>query len=186
MIAKRIFDILIAASLLVLAGPAMGIIAIAIRRGFAGPAIYVQARLGRLEKTFACYKFRTMSVGAPVAGSHEVSASWITPIGKRLRAVKLDELPQLVNVLRGEMSLVGPRPCLPSQLDVIMARRKMGVFQIRPGLTGPAQLAGVDMSMPNQLAEVDRRYIDRRSFLGDLRILLETAAGKGQGDRTAA
>ena len=99
---------------------------------------------------FTCYKFRTMAQGAPLAGSHEVSGSWITPIGRRLRSLKLDELPQLFNVLRGDMSLVGPRPCLPNQAEVIAARRARDVFNIRPGITGIAQLTSIDMSKPEQ------------------------------------
>ena len=123
-----------------------------------------------------------MAAGAPVAGSHEVGARWITPLGRRLRSSKLDELPQLLNVLRGEMSLVGPRPCLPSQTDVILARRALGVYAVRPGITGPAQLTGIDMSTPAELATADRGYVDGQSFFGDLKLLLDTVFGKGRGD----
>jgi O-antigen biosynthesis protein WbqP len=123
-----------------------------------------------------------MAHGAPVAGSHEVAETWITPIGRRLRAVKLDELPQLFNVLRGDMSLVGPRPCLPNQVDVITARRLRNVFSIRPGITGVAQLASIDMSTPERLAQADSRYIEHQTFVGDLRILVATVLGGGYGD----
>lgn len=179
---KRLFDVLVSAVALVLLSPVMLVVAIMVRRSSPGGALFIQDRVGRHEKPFVCYKFRTMASDAPVAGSHDVSASWITPAGKRLRATKLDELPQLYNVLKGEMSLVGPRPCLPSQSEVIGARRRKGVYAIRPGITGLAQLAGIDMSTPDALAKADRSYLDSRSFLGDLKILVQTALGHGSGD----
>src|SRR5690606_14628192 len=98
----------------------------------------------------------------------------ITPVGKKLRNLKLDELPQLYNVIRGDMSLVGPRPCLPTQDDVISARRQQGAFSIRPGITGLAQVTGVDMSTPVTLAEVDRIYLETQSLRGDLKIIVHT------------
>jgi len=179
---KRTFDLLVSAFGLIILAPVMLIIAALVSRSSPGGALFAQSRVGRSEKLFRCYKFRTMAHGAPVAGSHEVSGSWITPIGRRLRSLKLDELPQLLNVLRGDMSLVGPRPCLPNQAEVIAARRARRVFDIRPGITGIAQLASIDMSMPEKLAEADRRYIDTRTFLGDLRIIAATALGGGSGD----
>src|SRR5215470_13994736 len=179
---KRAFDFVVAAVGLVLLMPAMLIIGFLVSRSSPGGALFVQARLGRSEKPFDCYKFRTMAHGAPVAGSHEVAASWVTPLGKRLRSLKLDELPQLFNVLRGDMSLVGPRPCLPSQTEVIAERRARNVFTIRPGITGTAQLAAIDMSTPDKLAEADSRYMHASSFLGDLKIIVATALGAGAGD----
>jgi O-antigen biosynthesis protein WbqP len=179
---KRAFDFVVAALGLVLLMPAMLIIGFLVSRSSPGGALFVQARLGRAEKPFDCYKFRTMAHGAPVAGSHEVAASWVTPLGKRLRSLKLDELPQLFNVLRGDMSLVGPRPCLPSQAEVIAARRARDVFAIRPGITGIAQLAAIDMSTPEKLAEADSSYMHGRSFLGDLGIIAATVLGRGAGD----
>jgi O-antigen biosynthesis protein WbqP len=179
---KRTFDLLVSAVGLILLAPVMLIIGWLVARSSPGGALFVQTRVGRSEKLFACYKFRTMAHGAPVAGSHEVSGSWITPIGRRLRSLKLDELPQLFNVLRGDMSLVGPRPCLPNQAEVIAARRARDVFDIRPGITGIAQLASIDMSTPEELAEADRRYMASRTFLGDLRIIAATVLGGGSGD----
>lgn len=179
---KRTFDLLVSAFGLIVLAPVMLVIAWLVSRSSPGGALFVQARVGKSEQLFDCYKFRTMAKGAPVAGSHEVSGSWITPIGRRLRSLKLDELPQLFNVLRGDMSLVGPRPCLPNQAEVIAARRAQRVFDIRPGITGIAQLASIDMSMPEKLAEADRRYIDSRTFLGDLRIIAATVLGGGSGD----
>ncbi len=179
---KRIFDFFVSLAALILLLPVMLVVAIVVRRTSPGGALFAQERVGLNERGFICYKFRTMASGAPVAGSHHVSSSWITPVGKRLRQTKLDELPQLYNVLRGEMSLVGPRPCLPNQQDVIEARRRRGVYGIRPGITGPAQLAGIDMSTPEDLALADSNYMKSRSFLGDLRIIVRTALGGGKGD----
>jgi len=179
---KRTFDLLVSALGLIFLAPVMLIVALLVSRSSPGGALFVQSRVGRSEKLFRCYKFRTMAHGAPVAGSHEVSGSWVTPIGRRLRSLKLDELPQLFNVLRGDMSLVGPRPCLPNQAEVIAARRARNVFEIRPGITGIAQLASIDMSTPEQLADADRRYIDTRTFLGDVRIIAATLLGGGSGD----
>ena len=110
---KRTFDIIASLSAIFLLLPVMAIVVLVVRRSSPGPALFVQERVGKGERLFKCYKFRTMATGAPVAGSHKVSASWITPTGRWLRSTKLDELPQLFNVLRGDMSLVGPRPCLP-------------------------------------------------------------------------
>ncbi len=179
---KRTFDLLVSAVGVILLAPVMLIIAWLVARSSPGGALFVQARVGKSERLFDCYKFRTMTHGAPVAGSHEVSGSWITPVGRRMRSLKLDELPQLFNVLRGDMSLVGPRPCLPNQAEVIAARRARRVFDIRPGITGIAQLASIDMSTPERLAEADRRYIDSRTFLGDLRIIAASVLGGGSGD----
>lgn len=180
---KRLSDLLIATGGLVLLSPLLLWVAWRVSRSSPGGAIFAQERLGRHERRFRCYKFRTMFVAAPNAGSHEVPASWVTPLGTRLRRYKIDELPQLWNVVRGDMSLVGPRPCLPSQAEVIAARRKLDVFSARPGITGRAQLAGIDMSRPELLAEADAGYISERTFVGDLRLMLKTLAGGGSGDR---
>lgn len=179
---KRLFDFFVSLVALVILLPVMLVVAVIVRKTSPGGALFAQERVGRHEKSFICYKFRTMASGAPVVGSHHVSSSWITPVGKRLRQAKLDELPQLYNVLRGEMSLVGPRPCLPNQQDVIEARRRLGIYSIRPGITGPAQLAGIDMSTPEQLALADSEYLKNQSFVRDLRILVKTAMGRGSGD----
>lgn len=179
---KRAFDIFVSLVAIIVLLPVMAAVAVIVRRSSPGPALFVQARVGRHERPFQCYKFRTMASGAPLAGSHDVPASWITPTGRRLRSAKLDELPQLFNVLRGDMSLVGPRPCLPNQIEVIEARRALGIFSIRPGITGPAQLAAIDMSTPDALAEADRRYVDTQNLISDLGILFATVTGKGSGD----
>jgi O-antigen biosynthesis protein WbqP len=183
---KRTLDFLISASGLIVLMPAMLVIAYFVRRSSPGGALFIQTRVGKAEKPFQCYKFRTMASGAPQGGSHEVGESWITPIGRRLRSFKLDELPQLFNVMRGDMSLVGPRPCLPSQAEVIAARRERNVFSIRPGITGSAQLAGIDMSTPARLAEIDGRYVENRTLSGDLMLIAKTVSGGGSGDAARA
>ena len=124
-----------------------------------------------------------MKFGTRQAGTHEISASAVTPIGRHLRRTKLDELPQIVNILRNEMSLVGPRPCLPGQTELIDARRRLGVLTVKPGISGLAQINGIDMSTPWRLASWDARYIALRSLALDARIALRTVMGSGQGDR---
>jgi len=117
------------------------------------------------------------------APSHETGASAVTPIGRYLRRLKLDELPQLWNVLVGEMSFVGPRPCLPSQTELIASRRARGLYKIRPGITGVSQVAGIDMSEPERLALHDATYLRDMSLTTDLRLIAATILGSGRGDR---
>ena len=115
--------------------------------------------------------------------SHLASAEAITPFGKFLRRTKLDELPQLWNVLKGEMSLVGPRPCLFNQEELIAAREQRGVLQARPGITGLAQVNDIDMSTPDLLAETDARMLAELNLLNYFRFIIQTVTGKGSGDR---
>ncbi len=150
-----------------------------------GPGIFAQERIGHKGKPFTCYKFRTMSAGTIQAGTHEVSADAVTPVGVFLRRTKLDELPQIWNILKGELRLVGPRPGLPVQKELYAAREVRGVFSVKPGITGWAQIHDVDMSDPERLAWWDAQYIGMRSILLDLRIILATAFGRGRGDRVA-
>jgi lipopolysaccharide/colanic/teichoic acid biosynthesis glycosyltransferase len=119
----------------------------------------------------------------PSVGTHEIQTSSITFIGRWLRRSKLDELPQLWNVLRGDMSLVGPRPCLPNQTELIEKRELNGVFRVRPGITGLAQVAGVDMSDPERLSRLDSEYIRGQSLARDLTLLMKTFTSKARGDR---
>nr|WP_246273025.1 sugar transferase [Oricola thermophila] len=150
---------------------------LAVRFTSRGPALFAQPRIGRNGRIFTCYKFRTMAVGAPQAGTHEVPAEHITPVGRFLRGTKIDELPQIVNLLRGEMSLVGPRPCLPNQEELVEWRRRLGVLRCLPGITGLAQVDGVDMREPERLARLDARYCATRTILLDLRLVLRTLTG---------
>lgn len=151
---------------------------LAIRATSPGPAILGQVRVGRDGVPFRCLKLRSMFIGTPVVPTHEAAVKQITPVGRFLRASKFDELPQLWNVLRGEMSLVGPRPCLPTQVVLIDERRRRGVYALRPGITGLAQVSGVDMSDPVACAELDARYLAERSIRLDLRILVNTVIGR--------
>ncbi|WP_338074341.1 sugar transferase [Hyphomicrobium sulfonivorans] len=179
---KRVFDVTLA---LLLALPALVLCVfcvVAIRQESFGPGLFKQARVGRNRKLFTLYKLRTMSAGTGDRASHEVAASQITRIGRILRRTKLDELPQLINVLKGDMSFVGPRPCLPNQESLIAERVSRDVFAIRPGITGAAQLAGIDMSTPTELSIVDARYRSDINFRSDLAYIIGTALGRGGGD----
>lgn len=145
--------------------------------------LFRQTRVGRNQKPFTLVKFRTMRVGTASVATHLASSSAITPFGNFLRRTKLDELPQLWNVLRGDMSLVGPRPCLPNQHELIAARAALGVFNVPPGITGLAQVQGIDMSTPEKLAQVDSQMLKTLTLSHYLRYILQTLTGKGQGDR---
>lgn len=179
---KRAFDVLLA---LALAVPALVLCVgciIAIRKESNGPGLFKQTRVGRNRKPFTLYKLRTMSVGTGDRASHEVAAAQITRVGGALRRTKLDELPQLINVLKGDMSFVGPRPCLPNQESLIAERDSRDVYAIRPGITGPAQLAGIDMSTPTELAIADAQYRRDVRLRSDLAYIIGTALGRGSGD----
>lgn len=182
---KRFVDLAFALSILVLLWWAMIIIWIAVKWQSPGPGIFRQQRVGRNEVVFTCLKFRTMVVSAPNVGTHEAPVAAVTPLGHFLRRTKLDELPQVINIIRNEMSLVGPRPCLPVQTDMILERRAQGVFEIKPGITGLAQVRGIDMSDPAGLALCDREYLQLQSLLLDIKIILQTARGAGGGDNLA-
>lgn len=150
-----------------------------------GPGIFSQVRLGQHEQEFVIYKFRTMAKGTRQAGTHEVTSSSVTRIGKRLRASKLDELPQVWNLLLGQISLIGPRPGLPGQDALKIARRRLGVFSVRPGISGLSQIEGIDMSTPERLARRDADYITLQGLAMELRIAAATARGSGAGDRVS-
>lgn len=180
---KFLFDTALAAILLIVLSPVWIICFLLVRLGSRGPAIFRQVRVGRDRAPFTCYKFRTMYVATENLPTHKVSPASITPLGQFLRRSKLDELPQLLNVACGQMSFVGPRPCLPQQTELIECRQELGVFDVRPGITGLAQIQGIDMSDPTKLAEVDGDYVRNRSLLGDIGIMLATVLGKGQGDK---
>lgn len=181
-LAKRLLDVLLSSMLLVPAAVLTGILGLLIKLDSEGPVLFRQQRIGRFGNAFVCYKLRTMTQLAPQAASHEVSASYVTRVGKFLRVTKIDELPQLWNVLVGEMSFVGPRPCLPMQAQLVDLRLRNRVLDVRPGITGLSQVKGLDMSDPVKLTEVDMRYVSRMSFALDMRILWHTFTGKGFGD----
>lgn len=148
-----------------------------------GSPLFFQTRVGRYKNSFILVKFRTMRQDTANVASHLADADAITPFGKFLRRTKLDELPQLWNVLKGEMSLVGPRPCLFNQTELIKARDELNVLDVRPGITGLAQVNEIDMSTPELLAETDAKMISSFSVSKYFEYIIRTVAGKGQGDR---
>lgn len=176
---KRLMDFLLSLAALIVFSPVMAVIALLVRLTSPGPAIFRQRRSGKDLKEFEIYKFRTMYITAPGnIPTHQLSGaqSYITPIGAFLRRTSLDELPQLWNILKGDMSIVGPRPPLPSQYDLINAREKLGANALRPGLTGWAQINGRD-ELPIEIkAGYDGEYVRRMSFLFDLRCIIGTVA----------
>jgi len=148
-----------------------------------GSPIFRQERVGRHKKPFTLVKFRTMRKDTASVASHLASADAITPFGRFLRRTKLDELPQLWNVLKGEMSLVGPRPCLFNQQELIAEREQRGVLNARPGITGLAQVNDIDMSTPKLLAETDQAMLQSLTVGAYFKYIFMTVAGKGAGDR---
>jgi len=175
---KRLLDVTAAGGgLVVLALPLLAVAA-AVRLTSPGPAIYRSQRVGRNNRPFAMPKFRTMRADTPEVATHllERPDRWVTPIGQFLRKTSLDELPQLWSVLVGDMTLVGPRPALFNQDDLIALRTEAGVHRLRPGVTGWAQVNGRDeLPIPVKVG-FDREYLLRRSFAMDLKILFLTAA----------
>jgi O-antigen biosynthesis protein WbqP len=148
-----------------------------------GSPVFRQERVGRHQKPFFLVKFRTMRPNTISVASHLVDASAITSMGAFLRRTKLDELPQLWNVLKGEMSLVGPRPCLINQTELIEERAALGVFDARPGITGLAQVSSIDMSTPKLLAETDSRMLADLTATTYFKLIFMTVRGRGVGDR---
>ena len=145
--------------------------------------LFRQERVGRGQQSFVLVKFRTMRLDTASVASHLADASSITSLGHFLRRTKLDELPQLWNVLKGEMSLVGPRPCLLNQQKLVIERDKRGVYKSRPGITGLAQIHGIDMSKPKLLAKTDAKMLETLNLLNYFRYIFLTILGKGSGDR---
>jgi O-antigen biosynthesis protein WbqP len=175
---KRLFDFTAAlVGLIVLALPLAALWAL-VRLTSRGPGLYWSQRVGRGSALFPMPKFRTMRIDTPEVATHllEDPDRWLTPVGPVMRRFSLDELPQLWSVLVGHMSLVGPRPALFNQDDLIAARKAAGVDALRPGVTGWAQINGRDeLAIPDKVA-LDAEYLARRSFLFDLEILVSTVA----------
>ena len=178
----RIFDIFFSFVGLVLLSPVLTVLII-IGYFDTGSPIFRQERVGMGMKPFRLMKFRSMHVNAPSVATHLASASSITPFGSFLRKSKLDELPQLWNVFVGDMSLVGPRPNLFNQEELIHERGSRGVYSVRPGITGLAQINKIDMSTPQLLAETDAKMINELNTLVYFKYIFLTVFGKGFGDR---
>ncbi len=180
--AQRSLDVLLSGTGLLLLAPLLALLWLAGWFDTRSP-LFRQQRVGRHQRPFVLIKFRTMRPDTASVGTHQVNPAAITPCGRFLRRSKLDELPQLWNVLKGDMSLVGPRPCLPNQTELVQERERRGVFAARPGITGLAQVQGVDMSEPARLAELDAQMLNKISLGLYLRLLLMTVTGSGSGDR---
>lgn len=178
----RLLDILFALVGLVFSLPILLLLTI-IGLFDTGSPIFRQQRVGRNKKPFILVKFRTMHPNTAHVASHLANANAITPFGSFLRRSKLDELPQLWNVLKGEMSLVGPRPCLFNQEELIQEREARGVLAHRPGITGLAQVNDIDMSTPELLAETDKKMLQTLTLSNYFKYIFMTVAGKGAGDR---
>ncbi len=175
---KRAMDIVVAMVALILLSLPLLALALLVRATSPGPAIHWSQRVGRHNRLFAMPKFRTMRIDTPQVATHLMQdpARWLTPIGGLLRRSSLDELPQLWSVLIGHMSLVGPRPALFNQHDLIALRTAAGVDALRPGLTGWAQVNGRDELPIPRKVELDAEYLARRSLAFDLKVLALTAA----------
>jgi O-antigen biosynthesis protein WbqP len=178
----RILDVLLAMLGLAIAAPLL-LLLLLVGMFDTGAPLFRQERVGRHRQPFTLWKLRTMRRDAASVPTHCADPAAITAWGRLLRRSKLDELPQLWNVLRGDMSMVGPRPCLFSQQALIAARQARGIYEARPGITGLAQVHGIDMSTPERLAEADQQMLAAltpRRYFG---YLLATVLGKGRGDR---
>lgn len=177
-IIKRILDFLVSLFAIVALSPVLAITAIAVKADSKGPVFFVQKRIGKDKKLFNMYKFRSMRTDTP----HDMPThllndpdAFITKVGKFLRKSSLDELPQLFNILKGDMSIVGPRPALWNQDDLIAERDKYNANSIRPGLTGWAQVNGRDELEIPVKAKFDGEYVDRMSLIFDIKCIVDTA-----------
>lgn len=190
---KRGFDILSSLIAIILFSPILLILAIIVKCTSPGPILFKQRRIGKDNQEFMIYKFRTMRIDTPNVATHLLknAEQYITPIGKFMRKTSLDELPQLFNILKGEMSVVGPRPALYNQYDLIEMRTKANVHIVRPGLTGLAQVSGRDELENEQKVYFDQQYVQKQSFLFDLKLIVLTVVkvfkseGVVEGDTTS-
>lgn len=173
---KRLFDIICSLLALVILSPVFAIIALVIVSDDGPPVIFRQNRVGKDEKLFKIFKFRTMKKGTRNASTHDLveSDSVVTRPGKVLRKLSLDELPQLVNILKGDMSFVGPRPLIPEETEIRELRRARNVYSVRPGVTGWSQVNGRDLVDNETKAKMDQEYVQKQSLLFDLKILFKT------------
>lgn len=174
---KRLLDIVLSTAGIVTLAVPMGLVALAIKIDSEGPVLFKQKRVGLDKEHFEILKFRTMYTDTPKdVPTHELSDSkkWITKTGKVLRKTSLDELPQLFNIFKGEMSIIGPRPALWNQYDLIEERDKYGANDVRPGLTGLAQINGRDELEIPVKAKIDGEYVENISFIFDVKCFIKT------------
>ena len=179
---KRLFDFVFSLFGLIFLWPVLMVLYV-IGLFDTGSPIFRQERVGKNMKPFMLYKFRTMNVNAKQVATHLANTSEITKFGAFLRRTKLDELPQLVNVLKGDMSLVGARPNLFNQTELIEERNSRGVYDHTPGITGLAQINEIDMSTPRKLAIKDAEMLANLTTANYFKYIFATVGGKGQGDR---
>lgn len=173
---KRVFDFTMSLIAIIVFAPVILFVAFLVKATSKGPVLFKQRRIGKDNVEFNIYKFRTMRIGTPEKATHllENPAEHITRVGKFLRKSSLDELPQIFNILSGDMSIIGPRPALWNQYDLIQEREKLGVNKIKPGLTGLAQINGRDELEIKKKVNYDKKYMDEISFLVDLKIFYKT------------
>lgn len=174
---KRFFDFILSLIAIILLAPFLIMISILVKTTSKGPVFFKQRRVGKNNKEFTIYKFRTMRTDTPDVATHllENPDVFITDIGKVLRKTSLDELPQLFNIFKGDMSIVGPRPALYNQYDLIEMRRKAGVESLVPGLTGWAQINGRDEIELDLKVKLDKQYKEKMGLIFDLKIIFLTA-----------
>lgn len=177
---KRVLDFALSLALLIFLAVPMAIIWLCIVFTSSGGGIFSQTRIGRDGRKFVCYKFRTMRKDTPICSAKQMAEQggvdrYVTPIGRFLRRTSLDELPQLFNVLKGDMSLVGPRPLIADEREVHIARAKSGVYSIRPGITGLAQVQGRNSISDGRKVELDTQYLEKLGFGQDVKIIGLTA-----------
>ena len=173
---KRVFDFISSLIVVVVFSPIILLVSLLVKVTSPGPVFFKQRRIGKDNVEFEILKFRTMRIDTPNVATHllENPEKWITPIGKFLRKTSLDELPQLFNILKGEMSVVGPRPALYNQIDLRDMRTEVGVEKLIPGLTGWAQINGRDEIPLTQKVALDKEYLDKRTFMLDIKIIFMT------------
>lgn len=173
---KRLFDFVMSLMGIIVLSPIILIVALAVKLTSPGPMLFKQRRIGKNNDEFQIYKFRTMRIDTPNVPTHllENPEQWITPVGKFLRKTSLDELPQLFNILKGEMSIVGPRPALYNQIDLKEMRTEAGVHKLVPGLTGWAQINGRDEIPLSLKVKLDKEYLEKKNFFFDIKIIFMT------------
>lgn len=169
---KRLIDIVLSLIAIIVFSLPMIMVSIAIKMNSKGPIMFKQKRIGKDGVHFEIYKFRSMYIETPNVSTEALGdpSSYITPVGKFIRKTSLDELPQLFNILKGDMSIVGPRPALYNQYELIEMRNKVGVNSVRPGLTGYAQVMGRDFISDKKKVEYDKYYVNNMSPLFDMKI----------------
>lgn len=182
MLKYRISDLVISILILIISMPILFAVSIINHFCSNGSPFFLQKRVGKNKKPFTLIKFRTMKIGTHSIATHLAESSSITAFGKILRKSKLDELPQLINVVKGDMSLVGPRPNLFNQKELINERTSYQVYDVLPGLTGLSQINNIDMSSPKRLSRSDAYMIQNMSLKNYYRYIILTAIGKGYGD----